>query len=210
MFYNLVFWGKCMHGYFAGFSLGISLILAIGAQNAFVLRQGLKQQHVFLVFIICALSDAILIALGVSGFAGIVKSLPWLEPVARYAGAAFLIVYGAKSLWQVVRSNESLHTQGQAETSAKTIALTCLALTWLNPHVYLDTVFLLGAISTQYPDAQLAFALGGMSASFLFFASLAYGARLLAPIFEHPMAWKVFEVVIAAIMWGIAARLLWI
>lgn len=199
-----------MQGYIAGFSLGISLILAIGAQNAFVLRQGLKQQHVFLVFIICALSDALLIAAGVSGFATIIQSLPWLEPVARYGGAAFLVVYGAKSLWQALGSNDSLHADGQVETSAKTIALTCLALTWLNPHVYLDTVFLLGAISTQYPNEQLEFALGGITASFVFFASLAYGARLLAPVFERPLAWKIFEVMIAVIMWAIALRLLWV
>jgi L-lysine exporter family protein LysE/ArgO len=172
-----------MQGYLAGLSLGFSLILAIGAQNAFVLRQGLKQQHVFLVFIICAVSDALLITAGVAGFAGIIKQLPWLEPVARYSGVAFLTVYGAKSLWQAFKKTESLQVPDEVVTSATKIALTCLAFTWLNPHVYIDTVFLLGAISTQYPMQQVQFALGGVTASFIFFGSLAYGARLLAPIF---------------------------
>lgn len=197
-----------MQGYLAGLSLGFSLILAIGAQNAFVLRQGLKRQHVFLVFIICAVSDALLITAGVAGFAGVIKQLPWLEPVARYAGVAFLAVYGAKSLWQAFRQTESLQASDDVVSSASKIALTCLAFTWLNPHVYLDTVFLLGAISTQYPEHKPQFALGGVTASFLFFGALAYGARLLAPIFENPMAWRIFDVLIAIVMWLIAVKLL--
>ena len=197
-----------MQGYFAGFSLGFSLILAIGAQNAFVLRQGLKQEHVFLVFIICAVSDALLVSAGVAGFASVMKHLPWIEPAARYAGVAFLSVYGAKSFWQACQADQSLIASKDAVTSATKVALTCLALTWLNPHVYLDTVFLLGAISTQYPTEQLQFALGGITASFLFFGTLAYGARLLAPVFEKPMAWRVLDVIIAIIMWFIAVKLL--
>lgn len=197
-----------MLGYFAGLSLGFSLILAIGAQNAFVLRQGLKKQHVFLVFIICAVSDALLITAGVAGFASVIKQMPWLEPLARYAGVAFLVVYGAKSLWHAIKSSERLSASDQEVASAIKVALTCLAFTWLNPHVYLDTVFLLGAISTQYPGQQVEFALGGVSASFLFFATLAYGARLLAPIFEKPMAWRVFDIIIAIVMWLIAIKLL--
>ena len=197
-----------MLGYLAGLSLGFSLILAIGAQNAFVLKQGLKQQHVFLVFIICAVSDALLIALGVAGFAGIVKQVPWLEPVARYGGVLFLSIYGAKSLWQAFQKTESLVASNNEVSSAFKVAVTCLGFTWLNPHVYLDTVFLLGAISTQYPLQQFEFALGGITASFLFFGALAYGARLLAPIFEKPMAWRVFDVLIAIVMWLIAVKLL--
>lgn len=197
-----------MQGYLAGLSLGFSLILAIGAQNAFVLRQGLKQQHVFLVFIICAVSDALLITIGVAGFAGVIKQLPWIEPVARYGGVVFLVVYGAKSLLQAFKKSEGLTASEEVVASATKVALTCLAFTWLNPHVYLDTVFLLGAISTQYPGQQVEFALGGVSASFLFFAALAYGARLLAPIFEKPLAWRVFDVLIAIVMWLIAAKLL--
>jgi L-lysine exporter family protein LysE/ArgO len=197
-----------MLGYLAGLSLGFSLILAIGAQNAFVLRQGLKRQHVFLVFVICAVSDALLITAGVAGFASVIKQLPWLEPLARYAGVAFLVAYGAKSMWQALNTSERLVASAQEETSAIKIALTCLAFTWLNPHVYLDTVFLLGAISIQYPGQQVEFALGGVSASFLFFAALAYGARLLAPIFEKPLAWRIFDVLIALVMWLIAVKLL--
>lgn len=198
-----------MQGFIAGISLGFSLILAIGAQNAFVLRQGLKRQYVFLVFIICALSDAVLIALGVMGFSEIIVALPWLEPAARYGGAAFLFIYGANSLWHALSETERLTASNEAVGSAKTIALTCLAFTWLNPHVYLDTVFLLGAISTQYPGQEIQFTAGGVSASFIFFGGLAYGARLLAPIFSKPMAWKVFDAIIACIMWAIAARLIW-
>lgn len=197
-----------MLGYFAGLSLGFSLILAIGAQNAFVLRQGLKKQHVFLVFMICAVSDALLITAGVAGFASVIKQLPWLEPLARYAGVAFLVAYGAKSLWQAITASERLSASEQEAVSATKVALTCLAFTWLNPHVYLDTVFLLGAISTQYPGQQVEFALGGVSASFMFFSALAYGARLLAPVFEKPLAWRVFDVLIAIVMWLIALKLL--
>ena len=197
-----------MVGYLAGLSLGFSLILAIGAQNAFVLRQSLKQQHVFLVFIICAVSDALLITIGVAGFAGVIKQLPWIEPVARYGGVVFLAVYGAKSLLQAFKQSESLIASEDVVASATKVAFTCLAFTWLNPHVYLDTVFLLGAISTQYPSQQVEFALGGVSASFLFFAALAYGARLLAPLFEKPLAWRIFDVLIAIVMWLIAYKLI--
>ena len=191
----------------AGFGLGLSLILAIGAQNAFVLRQGLRQEHVFAVCLTCALSDAILIAAGVSGFGILVTKLPWLEPVMRWGGAAFLIVYGARAFWAAWTGGGHLDAAGQGRASLKGVLLTCLLLTWANPHVYLDTVVLLGSVAAQYP-AKLNFALGAMTASFLFFFSLGYGARLLAPLFARPAAWRLLDVLVGAIMWTVAGSLL--
>lgn len=189
----------------AGFSLGFSLILAIGAQNAFVLRQGLRREHVFPIVLTCALSDALLIAAGVAGFGALARAVPWLEPVMRYGGAAFLLVYGGRAFLAAWRGGETMEA-GQAAGSLRAALLTCLALTWLNPHVYLDTVVLLGAVSAQYDD-RLGFALGAMTASFVFFFSLGYGARLLAPLFARPVAWRLLDLLVGAVMWGIAAKL---
>ncbi|SDO39731.1 L-lysine exporter family protein LysE/ArgO [Lutimaribacter pacificus] len=189
----------------AGFSLGFSLILAIGAQNAFVLRQGLRREHVFPIVLTCALSDALLIAAGVAGFGALARAVPWLEPVMRYGGAAFLFVYGGRAFLAAWRGGETMEA-GQAAGSLRAALLTCLALTWLNPHVYLDTVVLLGAVSAQYDD-RLGFALGAMTASFVFFFSLGYGARLLAPLFARPVAWRLLDLLVGAVMWGIAAKL---
>ena len=194
-----------MQAAFAGFGLGLSLIMAIGAQNAFVLRQGLKQQHVLAVVLICALSDAVLIIAGVAGFGTLVKALPWLEPAMRFGGAAFLLVYGFRAFRAAWRGGEALEA-GQGAGSLRAAVLTCLAFTWLNPHVYLDTVVLLGSISSQYSN-KLAFALGGMTASFAFFFSLGFGARLLAPLFAKPVAWRILDAVVGAIMWTIALKL---
>ena len=190
----------------AGFSLGFSLILAIGAQNAFVLRQGLRREHVFPIVLTCALSDALLIAAGVAGFGALARAVPWLETVMRYGGAAFLVVYGGRAFLAAWRGGEVLEA-GQAAGSLRKALLTCLALTWLNPHVYLDTVVLLGAVSAQYDD-RLSFALGAMTASFVFFFSLGYGARLLAPLFARPVAWRILDILVGAVMWGIAAKLI--
>jgi L-lysine exporter family protein LysE/ArgO len=184
----------------AGFSLGISLILAIGAQNAFVLKQGLKQQHVFVVCLICALSDAILISAGIAGFGVIVQKFSLIEHVARYAGAAFLFFYAAVSFNAFFTTEHALQAEGKEVGSAVTAVLTCLAFTWLNPHVYLDTFILLGSISTQYDGQQLAFGVGAVTASFVFFFSLGYGAKLLIPVFKNPKAWKVLEFVIGFVM----------
>ncbi|MEA1648353.1 LysE/ArgO family amino acid transporter [Nitrospirillum sp. BR 11164] len=194
--------------YIAGLSMGLSLIIAIGAQNAFLLRQGLRGQHVFAVCLACALSDAILIGVGVAGFGTAAAWLPWLDPVMRYAGAAFLAWYGAKSLWSAWRSTGALTVGPQAEGPGpvKTL-LACLAITWLNPHVYLDTVVLLGTISTQFDGFQASFAAGAITGSFLFFFSLGYGATKLRPIFARPAAWRLLEGVIALVMWAIAVRL---
>ena len=194
-----------MQAYIAGFALGFSLILAIGAQNAFVLRQGLRNAHVFAVCLTCALSDAVLIAAGVAGFGALARALPWLEPVMRYGGAAFLAVYGLRAFVAAWRGGEALRA-GPDAGSLRAALLTCLALTWLNPHVYLDTVVLLGTISAQYRAVH--FALGAMVASFVFFFALGYGARLLAPLFARPVAWRVLDVLVGAVMWAIAAKLL--
>ncbi|MEY8831413.1 LysE/ArgO family amino acid transporter [Sedimentitalea sp. XS_ASV28] len=193
--------------YFAGFALGFSLILAIGAQNAFVLRQGLRREHVFWICLTCSVSDALLVAAGVAGFGSLATYVPWFEPVMRYGGAAFLIVYGAMSLRNAWRGGSALVTGNGATSGLAASLLTVLALTWLNPHVYLDTVVLIGSISAQYAD-RLQFGLGAVSASFVFFFTLGYGARLLAPLFARARAWQVLDVIIALIMWAIAARLL--
>lgn len=194
--------------FLTGLSTGLSLIVAIGAQNAFVLRQGLKREHVFAVCLICALSDAALVTLGVAGFGVVARVMPWLDPAFRYGGAAFLLVYAVRSLKAALTSHAGLTAQGATAASLHATALTILALTFFNPHVYLDTVILLGSISTRFPEDRLSFAAGAMTASFLFFFSLGYGARLLAPVFARPSAWRVLEVLIALVMAGIAVKLL--
>lgn len=193
--------------FLTGFSLGLSLILAIGAQNAFVLKQGLKKHYVFAVCSVCAVSDAILISAGVGGFGVIIERFPQIEIVARYAGAAFLTVYGIQSLRSAFKSKHQLDPEGDSSASLLKTILICLALTWLNPHVYLDTVVLLGSISTQYAPNQFSFGLGAVMASFVFFFSLGYGARLLTPIFHKPISWKVLELFVGAIMLSIALSL---
>lgn len=190
-----------------GFSLGFSLILAIGAQNAFVLKQGLKNEHIFLVCLICALSDAILILIGVSGFHVLIASFPSLVSIARYGGAAFLLVYGMISFYNAIRVDHGLQPSEIRSNSAWQSALTCLAFTWLNPHVYLDTVVLLGSVSTQFSEQLNWFTAGAMLSSFVFFFSLGYGAALLRPVFSQARAWRVLDVIIGCIMWGIALRL---
>lgn len=191
----------------AGFSLGLSLILAIGAQNAFVLKQGLRREHVFWVCLVCALSDAILIVLGVAGFSAIIAKWPWLEPVMRYGGVAFLLIYGGRSLWLAFTLKFGLDPATAPRQSLGKTVLICLAFTWLNPHVYLDTVALLGSISTQYEN-RIGFATGAVLASFTFFFALGYGARLFGHLLASPGAWRVLDGLIGIVMWSIAAGLL--
>ncbi len=191
----------------AGFGLGLSLILAIGAQNAFVLRQGIRRSHVLAVCLTCAISDALLIAAGVAGFGTLTQAAPWIEPAMRWGGAAFLIVYGARAFLSAWRGGAALETAGQGAEALRGVLLTCLALTWLNPHVYLDTVVLLGAVSAQYED-RLSFALGAMTASFVFFFSLGLGARRLAPLFARPGAWRALDAGVGLVMWTIAVTLI--
>ena len=190
-----------------GFLLGFSLIVAIGAQNAFVLRQGLRREHVFAICAVCAGSDAVLIAAGVAGFGALVNAAPWLAPAMRYGGAAFLLAYAVRSLWSAWRNPGVLNPSANVQKSLSATLLTCLAFTWLNPHVYLDTVVLLGSVSTRYAGQRLAFALGAITSSFLFFFALGYGARLLRPLFANPKAWRVLDAVIGITMALLAAKL---
>ncbi len=192
----------------SGFLLGLSLILAIGAQNAFVLRQGLRGEHVFAVCAVCAISDAILIACGVAGFGALVTVVPWLAPVMRFGGAAFLLFYGLRSLWSAWRNRGALNPADDVVKSLQMTLMTCLAFTWLNPHVYLDTVVLLGSVSTQYAAQRAEFAVGAMSASLIFFFALGYGARLLRPLFANSRAWRILDGFIGLTMMGLVAKLL--
>lgn len=190
----------------AGLATGLSLIVAIGAQNAFVLKQGLLRQHVFAVCAFCAVSDAALIGAGVAGAGAIAQGAPWFLGAMRWGGAAFLTWYGLRALGSAWRGGQGLRAAGGVAPSLAATLATMAALTWLNPHVYLDTVVLLGAVSATQPD-RLGFALGAMAGSFLFFFSLGYGARLLVPVFARPSAWRVLDLLIAAVMLTLAAGL---
>ncbi len=193
----------------AGFFLGASLIIAIGAQNAFVLKLGLVKKHVFPVVMICAVSDAVLIIAGVAGFGVFVQSVPELITGITYFGAAFLFIYGALAFRRATQVH-SLHTAGITTVSLRKTVGTVLGLTFLNPHVYLDTVVLLGGLSAAYAGpAKIAYGAGATIASFVWFFALGYGARLLAPVFAKPASWRVLEFSIGVIMWSIAAKLLY-
>ena len=194
-----------MTSFLSGFALSLSLIAAIGAQNAFVLRQGLRGEHVAAVVAVCALSDAVLIAAGVAGFGALVEAAPWIVPAFRWGGVAFLVAYGARAAASAWRGGATLEAGGSGGGLGRAVA-TCLALTWLNPHVYLDTLVLLGSLGAQ-AASPAAFAAGGMLASAAFFAALGFGARLLRPLFARPAAWRVLDAGVAVVMWTIAASL---
>jgi L-lysine exporter family protein LysE/ArgO len=195
-----------------GFVTCAALIIAIGAQNAFVLRQGIRREHVFSVALICALSDAVLVSIGVAGLGAWIQDSPTLLKIARFGGAAFLFAYGLLAARRALRSvSQGLGVNGAASErmSWKSAVLSCLAFTYLNPHCYLDTVVLMGSLSAQFQgDMRWVFAGGAVSASFIWFFSLAYGARLLAPLFVKPVAWRVLDAGIAVIMWIIAVLLI--
>jgi L-lysine exporter family protein LysE/ArgO len=201
----------------AGLGLGFSLIVAIGAQNVFVLRQGLRREHVALVAAICAISDAALILIGISGIGAATGALPWLVPVIRWAGAVFLVGYGALAAKRAIRpAAVGLAVDGEGEgdpaakaTTAASVALTTLALTWLNPHVYLDTVFLLGSVGASHGDDRWVFAVGAMVASVIWFFGLAYGARLLSRWLAGPRAWRFLDAGIAVVMITLGVSLVW-
>ncbi|WP_375228449.1 LysE/ArgO family amino acid transporter [Roseobacter sp. S98] len=197
-----------LSNFLPGYFLSLSLIVAIGAQNAFVLRQGLRRSHVFWVCLTCGVSDALLITAGVAGFGTLATRVPWFEPLMRFGGAAFLIWYGWRNAVSAWRGGQTLDTgPGQTVQPLGRTLFTLLALTWLNPHVYLDTVVLLGSISAQYDD-RLLFGAGAVVGSISFFFALGYGARMLAPLFARPRSWQVLDGLIAATMWAIAAGLL--
>jgi L-lysine exporter family protein LysE/ArgO len=198
----------------AGLGFGLSLIVAIGAQNAFVLRQGLRREHVAVVAAICAVSDALLYAAGGAGFGPLVERWPQAVEVMRWLGAAVVLGYGAMAAWRAVRGDAKL---AAAEDGAlgdspgrrlRPVVLTTLALTWLNPHVYLDTVLLQGSVAATYGDDRWLFTAGAMVSSVMWFCGLGYGARLLAPVLKRPGAWRVVDGVIALIMLAVAVSLL--
>lgn len=217
----------------AGLALGLSLIVAIGAQNVFVLRQGIRRQHVLAVALVCIVSDAALIAAGVAGLGVVIHAAPWAVDVARWAGAIFLLGYAALAARRAWRpSGDALRVAASDTAPAGRVAtdgpdggagtrtrvrpsrtplapalLTCLALTWLNPHVYLDTVFLLGSVATAQGTDRWWFAAGAMLASAAWFLSLAYGARYLGRWLSTPRAWRVLDGAIAVVMSLIAVSL---
>ncbi|NYJ21368.1 L-lysine exporter family protein LysE/ArgO [Leifsonia psychrotolerans] len=192
----------------AGFGLGLSLIVAIGAQNAFVLRQGIRREHVLPIVLICALSDAVLILLGISGIGFVIESFPVALTVVRIAGAAFLVGYGVLAARRACATGTLQVTPNGERTSLGTAILTVLALTWLNPHVYLDTVLLLGSIANSHgPDGRWLFGIGAVAASIVWFAALGFGARLLGPLFSRRVAWRILDALIAVTMITLGIRL---
>ncbi|MFB4352786.1 LysE/ArgO family amino acid transporter [Microbacterium sp. LS_15] len=206
----------------SGLGLGLSLIVAIGAQNVFVLRQGIRREHVLPVVVICALSDALLIAAGVAGLGVVISAAPWLVDVARWAGALFLLGYGLLAARRACRGGEQLRvddapTTGAASDGATTatatrtalapVLLTVLALTWLNPHVYLDTVLMLGSIAATHGDDRWLFAAGAIVASILWFTALGFGARYLGRWLRPERSWRILDGIIAVVMIALAISL---
>lgn len=190
-----------------GLGTGAGLIIAIGAQNAFVLNQGLARNHHLVVALICAVSDALLITLGLSGMGIVLAGDPRLALWATWLGAGFLFWYGLRSFRSALRSG-SLGAQGRARMGLGATVAATLAVTFLNPHVYLDTVLLLGSIGGRYPEAQrVFFGAGAAAASLAWFLTLGLGARLLLPFFRRPGSWAVLDALVGLTMWGVAASL---
>lgn len=197
-----------LSSFLSGAGLGASLIIAIGAQNAFVLKQGLKRRHVGLIVAICASIDVLLIGLGIGGMGALISRAPFLLDVIRWAGAIFVFLYGARAFLAAWRGPGHLDASDGETQTALGAASTVLALSLLNPHVYLDTVVLLGGIGARYGWPRNAwFAAGAMCASIAWFTTLGYGARLLQPWFEKDVAWRVLDVIVGCVMWWIAAAL---
>jgi L-lysine exporter family protein LysE/ArgO len=192
----------------SGFTTGATLIIAIGAQNAFVLRQGLRREHVLPIVAVCALSDIVLIALGVAGVGALVEAAPVALTIVTITGALFLLAYAAFAARRAFRP-KGLEAGAAVSTSLATAVLTAIALTWLNPHVYLDTVLLLGSLAaTHGPDGKWVFAVGAAAASVVWFTALGYGARLLSRVFARPLAWRILDGIIALVMVALAVMLL--
>jgi L-lysine exporter family protein LysE/ArgO len=191
----------------AGFFLGGSLILAIGAQNAFILRQGLLRQYVLPLTLFCAVSDATLILAGVAGFGEAIKAAPGVLNIVKWVGAAFLVCYGLLAFKRALQPSRMAASEGRGLPLSAALAQ-CAAFTWLNPHVYLDTVVLIGGISTTFNNQRWWFAIGAVTASFVWFLGLGYGARLLTPVFAKPAAWRVLDTIIGCVMCGLAVKVL--
>lgn len=188
-----------------GFGTGLSLIVVIGAQNAFVLRQGLRREHVGPVVAVCALSDAALIAAGTAGLGALVAAAPAVMAWVRWAGAAFLLVLAVLALRRA-RRPERLDPAALAPAGLLPVLATTLGLTWLNPHVYLDTVVLLGGLATAH-EPRWVFAAGAAAASLTWFTLLGFGARALRPLFARPRAWQVLDVGVAVVVAAVAVGL---
>jgi L-lysine exporter family protein LysE/ArgO len=194
--------------FITGFFSGAALIIAIGAQNAFVLRQGIRREHVLAVVLVCAGADALLIGAGILGLGALIQSVPLAMNVARYAGALFLIIYGVAAARRALNPH-SLAVNASAGLSLTAALAACLTFTFLNPHVYLDTVILLGSLASQRGETgRWVFGVGAICASFVWFFSLGFGARLLAPWFLKPIAWRVLDILIALVMFALGAALL--
>jgi L-lysine exporter family protein LysE/ArgO len=192
----------------AGILLGGGLIVAIGAQNAFVIRQGVVGRHVFWVCLFCALSDTLLIWAGVLGLGAVIRAVPMFVPVMTYGGAMFLLWYGVKALLRSFSSSGLSAADGPQDSLVAALAA-CAAFTWLNPHVYLDTVVLVGSIANaRAPGEQLPFAAGASLSSFVWFFAIGYGAKSLAPWLGRAKVWRFIDLAIAAIMFVLAAKLL--
>jgi L-lysine exporter family protein LysE/ArgO len=190
----------------SGFVTGLSLIVAIGAQNAFVLRQGLRRRHVLLVVAVCALSDLVLILAGVAGIGTVVERAPGVLVVVRWFGAAFLLGYGLLAARRALRGGH-LEAAADRQLSTSAVLAAALAFTWLNPHVYLDTVVLLGSLASTHGEHRWEFAAGAGLGSIAWFTALGFGARLLRPVFARPAAWRVLDGVIAVVMTALAVSL---
>lgn len=189
-----------------GFFTGLTLIIAIGAQNAFVLRLGLARNHVAIAVVVCAVSDAFLIVLGISGLGALFRSIPVALVVMKWVGVAYLLWYAFRSFRSAMRPN-ALIAGEQAVLSRRSVLLMVLGFTFLNPHVYLDTVLLLGSIGNQYEPNQWWFALGASIASVTWFSVLGFGARTAAPLMSRPVTWRILDTGIGLVMLAIAIRL---
>ncbi len=189
-----------------GFFTGLSLIVAIGAQNAFVIRQGLAKSYVFLVVIICAVIDALLIALGIAGLGALITATPWLLEFIRWFGVAYLTWFGLKSFRRAF-SKQQMDLSGSTSDTAKKVAASVLGFTLLNPHVYLDTVILVGSIGNQFGDQRWWFGVGAMAASFVWFFGLGYGAKAASRFMTKPVFWRVLDTAIGVVMFSIAILL---
>jgi L-lysine exporter family protein LysE/ArgO len=190
----------------SGILSGLALIIAIGAQNAFVIRQGLQRQHVLTVVLFCAISDALLIAAGTAGLGKVIESAPEVLEIVRWFGVTYLIFFGLKSLRSAFRHNTLTLEQGNLVSRKRTI-LTVLGLTFLNPHVYLDTVIFLGSIANQFPTDKWFFSAGAMTASFLWFFFIGFGSKMAARFMVKVIFWKVLDLAVAIIMFTLATYL---
>lgn len=190
--------------FLTGMGTGGGLIIAIGAQNAFVLSQGVRKKHVIVIPLICAVCDALLVAIGVAGFGNFIASSSVLSQVAGIGGGLFLFCYGMGAFRSAFKGQQ-LSSDQKGETTLKAAVLTTLAVTLLNPHVYIDTILLLGSIASQFQDpGHLVFGAGAATASFVWFFALSLGSGFLAPLFKRQLSWRILDTLVGIIMWAVA------